>query len=125
MASETIVNENVIIKRIFLVFCCIILPLAPFIVVYLFTDKPKPIEGCITNKRIATIASSSSIFDVFTNNSKYYLTINGKDLKVSDKIYKMLAVGDYIFAAYRNETLYHYSRVPIKDSWKMGVFKGS
>ena len=111
MKGRTIVNGHIIFKRIMLISCCIILPLAPFIVAYLILDRPDSFDGCVMNKRRRTVFKSPhSIYDLFIGTT-YYLIVGAKELKVSNRIYKMLSIGDYVSVAYRKDTLYYYTKL--------------
>jgi len=98
-----VLNDDVRNTRIILIVFCIILPIAPFLMLYLFfTRNPANIvEGSVTNKRMQITANIAAI---------YFITIETKELNVSNKIYEMLLVGDYISAAYRKNVLYYYTK---------------
>ena len=109
MDNQIIVNSKITFYRIMLIIFCIVIPLAPFIIAYLIISwKPTDIvESRVISKR--TTVHFPMNFDFFLGNV-YYITIETKELEVSGKIYEMLAVGDYISVAYRNDTLYYFKK---------------
>ena len=92
-----------IIGRIMLAVLCIVPPLALFILPYLIiTIKPKQtyiISGNITRKRSQMVHSRG--FGIV-----YYLTVDSKELIVSQKIYDRFFIGDYISATYRKRGIF-------------------
>ena len=111
MNNETVTNSHIVFRKVLLISCCIILPLAPFIIAYIVITKPDKIEGSITNKRTKHTSSDSLLYSVlFMPHVTYYVTIGSKELMVSSKIWEMLKLGDYISAAYRNDMLHYYTK---------------
>jgi len=97
-----VVNDDVRFTRIMIMVFCFIIPIAPFLIAYLLiTRKPTDIiNGLITNKRSQTSANIPAM---------YFVTVDSKELNVSDRIYHSLNIGDYISASYRKEILYYYT----------------
>ena len=99
--SSVVHNDQMATIKLWAIFMLFTIILAPIGIWYLlFASKPTDvINGFITDKRSA----SASGFIV-----EYYVTVGIKELSVSHKIFKNLAVGDYISASYRGHTLYSY-----------------
>ena len=110
MENKTIFNEDVRQGRIILMLLCIILPLAPFIIIYLIASKDPSdiVNACVNKKHIEkkayTAAYGSSVGAI------YYVTVGMTKLMVSRDIYNKLTVGDFISASYRKNTLIYYTK---------------
>ena len=109
--SKRIYNSKVVLDRYLLISCCVILPIAPFIIIYLIINKTKYFEGIITNKRsVNSYVSPHGLYAILFGNSTYYLTVGEKELLVSKKIYEMFVKGDKIFVAHRGDALYYCAK---------------
>lgn len=107
--KRRIYNGNIRLENIMLICLCIILPLAPFIIAYLIANR-KPTD--FINARVTAKYSDTKTMTAGYGSgigTYYYITIGTKEFVVTDEIYKILNMGDYISAAYHDKKLFYYT----------------